>query len=176
MYVSKFIKITNMSQTMDIDVPSTIMYYYIGLTVGDILSGVLSQYLRSRKKAVLVFIAATFVFTLIYLFAPIQELTTFYMLCVALGLACGYWAIFITISAEQFGTNLRSTVSNTAPNFVRGMFVVMGLGLDFFTKLFPADMTLLPFLTVGAITFSLALLSLYFLKESFGRDLDYLEA
>lgn len=175
MYVSKYIKITNMSQTMDIDVPSTIMYYYIGLTVGDILSGTVSQYLRSRKKAVLIFILTTLAFTLIYLFAPIQNIIVFYSLCIALGLACGYWAVFITISAEQFGTNIRSTVSNTAPNFVRGMFWIMGLGITLFTNLYPAEMTLAPFITVGVITFGLAFLSLYFMEESFGRDLDYLE-
>jgi hypothetical protein len=118
---------------------------------------------------------STLFFTLVYFFVPIPSLMLFYILCGLLGLSCGYWAVFITISAEQFGTNIRSTVANTAPNFVRGMFFLMGVLLNFFIGLFPPHMTLAPILTVGAITFGLALLSLYYLEESFGRDLDYLE-
>ncbi|MEY5047329.1 MAG: transporter [Bacteroidota bacterium] len=175
MYVSKFLKFTNMSQSMNVDVPSTIMYYYIGLTVGDILSGVLSQYLQSRKKAVLVFILLTLFFTIVYFVAPIQNIVLFYSLCILLGMSCGYWAVFITISAEQFGTNIRSTVANTAPNFVRGMFVVMGLVLDLLIKLLPSTMTYEPILIVGALTFIIALVSLYYLDETFNRDMDYLE-
>ena len=175
MYASKFVKLTNISPDIPIDTPMIIMVYYIGLTVGDIMSGMLSQYLKSRKKAVLAFILCTLGFTLVYFFVPIPTLILFYVVCGLLGLSCGYWAVFITISAEQFGTNIRSTVANTAPNFVRGMFVVMGLLLDFLVGIFPSHMTLSPILSVGALTFGLALLSLYYLEESFGKDLDYLE-
>jgi putative MFS transporter len=175
MYASKNVKLTNISPEIPIDTPMIIMVYYIGLTIGDIMSGMLSQYLKSRRVAVLAFIMSTLFFTLVYFFVPIPSLMLFYVTCGLLGLSCGYWAVFITISAEQFGTNIRSTVANTAPNFVRGMFFLMGVLLNFFIDLFPPHMTLAPILTVGAITFGLALLSLYYLEESFGRDLDYLE-
>ncbi len=175
MYASKNVKLTNINPEIPIDTPMIIMVYYIGLTIGDILSGMLSQYLKSRRVAVLAFIVSTLFFTLVYFFAPIPSLILFYLTCGLLGLSCGYWAVFITISAEQFGTNIRSTVANTAPNFVRGMFFLMGVLLNFFIGLFPPHMNLAPILSVGAITFGLALLSLYYLEESFGRDLDYLE-
>jgi MFS family permease len=175
MYASKFVKLTNISKEIPIDIPMIIMIYYIGLTVGDIVSGMFSQYFKSRKKVVISFILLTLFFSLVYLFAPIQTLTMFYIECGLLGLACGYWAVFITISAEQFGTNIRSTVANTAPNFVRGMFVVMGLLLEFLEGIFPISMTLAPILTVGVLAFGIALYSMFTLEETFGKDLDYIE-
>jgi len=116
-------------KALNLDVPiiagKAVMWEYIGLTLGDISSGILSQYLRSRKKVVLLFILLANVLIAIYLFVPLQSATMFYTLCVFLGFAVGYRALFVTIAAEQFGTNLRANVATTVPNFVRGSIIIM---------------------------------------------------
>lgn len=89
-----------------------------------------------------------------------------------LGFASGYWATFVTIAAEQFGTNLRATVTTTVPNFVRGSLVAITLGFQFFKDRIGI---LEGAMVVGAITIVIALLALSQLKESFGKDLDYVE-
>jgi putative MFS transporter len=173
LYASRFTKLTHISSTIEIDQPMIIMVYYMGLTIGDLLSGVVSQLLKSRLKAVFIFIAMTFVGCLIYLFAPIHSQFLFYVICFSLGLACGYWAIFITIAAEQFGTNIRSTVANTVPNFVRGALVLLSFLLSGFISLIGNEFISL--LLVGVVVFGIALLSLFNLEETFNKDLDYTE-
>ena len=100
-----------------------IMFCYIGLAAGDFLSGFLSQFLGTRKKVVLAFILLTAAGILTYVMSRGLSLTAFYTLCVVLGLGGGYWAVFVTIASEQFGTNIRATVTTTVPNFVRGSLV-----------------------------------------------------
>jgi len=173
LYASRFLSLTNISKDIVIDQPIIIMVYYLGLTLGDILSGVISQILRSRIKAVFIFITATFVGCLVYLFAPIPDQNWFYVLCFMLGISCGYWAMFITIAAEQFGTNIRSTVANTVPNFVRGALVILTMMLSGLLLLIPDEFISL--LIVGAIVFGVAMVSLLTLDETFGKDLDYME-
>jgi MFS family permease len=149
-----------------------IMYAYIGLSVGDLISGVLSQVWRSRKKVVLLFIVLNMVFTLLFLFSPNASLSWFYMQCFLLGAATGFWALFVTIAAEQFGTNLRSTVTTTVPNFVRGavypmtsIFILLKVSLGIVTAA----------LVVGTGAMLLALFATLYVKETFGKDLDYIE-
>ena len=100
-----------------------VMYSYIGLAAGDLLSGFASQAIRSRKKTVFVFILLTLIFIITYLYWPFQTSSGFYIGCFFMGFGVGYWALFVTIAAEQFGTNLRSTVATTVPNFIRGSVV-----------------------------------------------------
>jgi MFS family permease len=88
-------------------VGDAVMFSYLGLVVGDITSGVLSQWFRSRKKVVLWFIILTMALILLYLFSPIKTLTSFYVKCFLLGFGVGYWALFVTIAAEQFGSMMR---------------------------------------------------------------------
>lgn len=151
----------------------SIMFTYIGLIFGDFISGFVSQWAKSRKKIVLFFIAATFAMVLIYIFFPGKTAFYFYTLCVFIGFAIGYWAVFTTIASEQFGTNLRSTVTTTVPNFVRGAVVPITLMFTAFKGTF-GNMKSAAIL-VGIFVFILSIFALYHLKETFGEDLNYFE-
>jgi hypothetical protein len=151
---------------------TAVAFCYSGITLGSFGSGILSQVWGTRKKVVGLFIAATMLGVLGYLTLPGLSPWQFYLLAGYLGLATGYWAVFVTIAAEQFGTNLRSTVATTVPNFVRGAvplitFSFVGLKGHLGFKGSAA--------TVGAACFTLALVSLWGLRETHGRDLDFLE-
>ncbi|MFO0752098.1 MAG: MFS transporter [Thermodesulfovibrionales bacterium] len=149
-----------------------VMYCYLGLVLGDFSSGLLSNYLRSRRKAVFLFIVLICVSLGAYFALDGASTAAFYAVCGALGFAGGYWAVFITIAAEQFGTNLRATVATTVPNFVRGMVVPI-------TFLFQAAKSHFGILqggaAVGGICILLALYALHRLDETFTKDLDYIE-
>jgi len=135
-------------------------------------SGLLSQIIRSRTRAVFLFILLTLVFILIYLYAPISNSIQFYVICFLLGFGIGYWALFVTIAAEQFGTNLRSTVATTVPNFIRGTVIPLTLLFQFFRN----DLGILTgALIVGLITIIIAFWALRLIDETFGRDLNFLE-
>ncbi|MBI5247457.1 MAG: MFS transporter [Elusimicrobia bacterium] len=149
-----------------------VMWLYAGCALGDFASGGLSQLLRSRRKAALVFVLATAATCAVYLNLRGASLETFYWTCAFLGFFAGYWAIFVTIASEQFGTNIRATATTTVPNFVRGSLVAVS-GL--FQYLKPDQGILGAAGIVGALCFALALTSLLGLKETFGKDLDYLE-
>ena len=151
-----------------------VMYCYIGLSVGDLLSGLFSQILKSRKKVVFIYLGMTLALLFYYIFGA-YGLTRdeYYFLCFLLGFATGYWAIFVTIAAEQFGTNIRSTVTNTVPNFVRGSVIPITTG---FTALLSYTNSLNSALIVGLICIGLAAWGTSKLKESFSEDLDYFES
>lgn len=150
-----------------------IMWCYAGLSLGDLCSGLLSQVLKSRKKGVGVFLIITA--SLVGLYVTQSELTwaQFYALCFGLGFGTGYWAVFVTIAAEQFGTNIRATVTTTVPNFVRGSVVPTTLAF----QILSAKFGMIPgVVIVGVVVFSLAGLSLWMMKETYGKDLNYLES
>ncbi len=149
-----------------------IMYCYIGIAIGDIVAGFLSQMLRSRKKVMLLFLLLTGVSIVVYLNADGMNSQEFIWLVLFLGFASGYWATFVTIASEQFGTNLRATVTTTVPNFVRGSLVHATLS---FTSLKASLGIINSALVVGFVSLAIALFALYQLKETFGKDLDYLE-
>lgn len=158
--------------TGPISAGDAIMYAYIGLVVGDFASGYLSQVLRSRKKAIFVFLVMTVLSILVYASLHGLSPTQFYAVCVLLGISAGYWAVFVTTAAEQFGTNIRATVTTTAPNFVRGAVVLLTSVFQFLKQ----DFSLLSSaLIVGGTSIVVALIALSTLKDSFGKDLDYLE-
>jgi MFS transporter, putative metabolite:H+ symporter len=150
----------------------TIMFCYAGLSLGDFLSGVLSQLLKSRKKTVYIFIAFAVIFTIIYLNAKGISADNFYILCFILGFFGGYWAVFVTMSSEQFGTNIRATVTTTVPNFVRGALIPITIG---FKALIPSYGLLQSALIVGVICYGAAFWATSQLEESFSKDLDYVE-
>ncbi|WP_234733817.1 MFS transporter [Tellurirhabdus bombi] len=149
-----------------------VMLSFAGQAVGDVASGLLSQYFQSRKKAIRGFILLSFVFVTVYLLVPLKDIDTFYLVCIFLGFANGYWALFVTIAAELFGTNLRATVATTVPNFVRGAVIPLTAlflwGKTEFGVLYSA-------LGVGVLTVVLALIALAFLEETFRKDLNYVE-
>jgi MFS family permease len=154
---------------------TAVMYAYIGLSFGDLLSGILSQVMKSRRMVVYLYLSFTLIITIIFLFFLHDiSLTTYYFMCFLLGTGTGYWAIFVTIAAEQFGTNIHSTAANTIPNFVRGSVNVITL---FFSALIAMNLNdgFAAFI-VGIFFLLLALYSISKLKETFGKDLNYVES
>ncbi len=153
---------------------TAVMYTYIGLSFGDLISGLLSQVLKSRKKVVFLYLSFTAILTLVFLFfGKGMTATTYYFFCFLLGTGTGYWAIFVTIAAEQFGTNIRSTAANTIPNFVRGSVNVIML---LFSLLLASQLSVgISAFLIGAFFIGLAFYSLSQLKETFAKELDYIE-
>ncbi len=145
---------------------------YLGLTVGDFASGALSQLLGSRRRVVGGFLALTLAGILAYLLVPGLPAAGFYGIIFFLGLGIGYWALFVTIAAEQFGTNIRSTVATTVPNFVRASLVPITLS---FGLLKDAVGMIPSALIVGVVCLAIAAWALAGLEETHGKDLDYLE-
>lgn len=146
---------------------------YLGLAVGDFLSGLTSQLLRSRKKALFLFQSLSLILVIILFFSVSEKgQLYFYSLCFALGIGAGFWALFVMIAAESFGTNIRSTAATSIPNFVRASVVPMSLLLTFgrlYLSLWQAT------LYVGLMVFFLSLISTFFYKETFHDSLDYNE-
>lgn len=152
---------------------NAVMFCYLGLVLGDLASGLLSQMLRSRRKVVLLFMLLTLASIALYFLQGSRSAGFFYGVCLILGFSIGYWAIFVTVAAEQFGTNLRATVATTVPNFVRGMVVPITLLFQLFRQ---QGMSLeSSALLVGAICFIAAFAALAALDETFHKDLDYYE-
>lgn len=151
---------------------NAVMFCYLGLVFGDLSSGLLSQVLKSRKKVVLLFLLLTLAAIALYFLQGSRSAAFFYGVCLLLGFASGYWAIFVTIAAEQFGTNLRATVATTVPNFVRGMVVPITLLFQLFRGYLGLEGGAL---AVGAICAVAAIIALSFLEETFHKDLDYYE-
>lgn len=150
----------------------SVMMAYAGLVVGDIISGVLSQYLRSRKKVIGAFLAATVGGVAGYFLFPYHSVAQFYWACFALGISVGYWALFVTVAAEQFGTNLRATVATTAPNFIRASLIPLII-LFGYLKIWMGPIH--SAMVVGAISIGIAAVALAPMKDTFDTDLDYLE-
>jgi len=150
-----------------------VLYTYLGLVVGDLGSGFASQWIASRRRVVAAWLVLTAVLSAAYLSLSGPSPTTVYALCFGLGVAIGYWAVFVTIAAEQFGTNLRSTVTTSVPNFVRGSVPLLTgaflglrrMGLSMVTSA----------AVVGSVTLVVALGALWGLEETFGKELDYTE-
>jgi MFS family permease len=149
-----------------------VMWCYVGLASGDLLSGVLSHVLHSRKKAIALMMSFTLIGTLIYLFGGVQSTGVFYGLCVAMGFGIGYWAMFVTVGAEQFGTNLRATAATTVPNMVRGLLIPMTLGYQY---LKPSLQVIHAGAVVGLVVFAIGFYCILTIPETHGKDLDYLE-
>ncbi|MFN8777650.1 MAG: MFS transporter [Flavobacteriales bacterium] len=156
----------------DVSVGRAIMYVYIGLSAGDLMSGLLSQWFRSRKKIILLYLVCTAMLIVAYLGLRGMSSGAFYTLCFLLGAGTGYWALFVSMSAEQFGTNIRATVATTVPNFVRGAVIPIILS---YKALEPTVGAFYSALIVGGVCMALAVASILYLRETFGKDLDYVE-
>jgi MFS transporter, putative metabolite:H+ symporter len=151
---------------------NAVMFCYLGLVFGDISSGLLSQVLKSRKKVILLFMLLTIASIAFYFLQGSNSPGFFYGVCFVLGFSIGYWAIFVTVAAEQFGTNLRATVATTVPNFVRGMVVPITLLFQLFRQYFGLEGGAL---AVGALCVVAGFLALVSLEETFHKNLDYYE-
>lgn len=153
---------------------NAILYGSIGLTLGDLLAGLFSQWLKSRKRAVALNLTAGFCLMLFYTLVPGLTSTAIYVLSFFLGITVGYWAVLVTMAAEQFGTNIRGTVATTVPNFVRGSAALAASGFAWLKGLEGVSVANAA-LMVGSLCFGLALLALLRMEETFHRDLDYEE-
>ncbi|RYF12912.1 MAG: MFS transporter [Flavobacteriales bacterium] len=150
----------------------SIMWCYVGLSAGDIASGFFSHALKSRKKAVFYLMLLTLAASLYYLFGGIKDATTFYTVCLIMGFGIGYWAMFVTIGAEQFGTNLRATAATTVPNMVRGTVVLMTTLFSYFKTGFSVIES---GALVGLICFVIGFYCILTIQETHNRDLDFIE-
>jgi MFS transporter, putative metabolite:H+ symporter len=157
----------------------SIMFAYLGITIGDLASGLISQLLKSRKKALGIFLMMTFFSVFLYFKVAIISEPIYYTIITIIGFATGYWAVFMSTAAELFGTNIRATATTTAPNFVRGAVIFLTLSFRYFETLFvdsegKSDSRMAA-ITVGIVVAVLSLLALYNLKETFAKDLNYTE-
>jgi putative MFS transporter len=177
-----------LSITGNIIAGDAVMFSYLGLTAGDFSSGFISQKIGSRKKVVAAYILLTLITILLYLFIPVKTAFFFYVVCFMLGFAIGYWALFVTIAAEQFGTNLRSTVATTVPNFIRGTVVPLTFLFKYLRDAISEHYSsihgvakaqsmgiIYGALIVGVFTIGVAFVSLRIIDETYGRELNFEE-
>lgn len=158
--------------TAEIKAGKAIMFAYTGLVLGDLASGLLSQILKSRTKVMFIFLLLDLVAVSVFLTAKGVSASTLYLICGFLGFSVGFWVIFVTIAAEQFGTNIRATVTTTVPNFVRGALVPLTFAFQYLkgqTDIITAA------IMVGIFSLTVALISLYGLKDTFNEELNYTE-
>lgn len=164
---------TEFKITGKIDAGKSVMYAYVAISIGDILIGLVSQYFKSRKKALYIFYGITAVAIYIFFFHLYGKTDNdLYWTCAFLGFGTGFWAIFVTMAAEQFGTNLRATATTTAPNMVRGSLTLVTL---LFTSLQSTTSYASAGLITGIAVMIVAVVSAIFTEETFGKDLNYVE-
>lgn len=156
----------------DIDPAKAVMYQYVGLAFGDLGAGLISNLIRSRKKTLFLFYGFISVFICVY-FLFHTNAFAFYMTCAALGVASGVSVLYITMSAEQFGTNLRASAAISIPNVVRGflpLIILLFKGLRTATGSFATGGWI-----TGAVIMAIAVIAAWYTHESFGKDLNFLE-
>lgn len=169
-FSGKFASVLQVNGTID---PTTcIVFCYLGLSVGDLISGGFSQWTKSRKKIIFAYLTTTILISLYFLLVKGHSVFTFYTLSFLLGATTGYWVLFVSNAAEQFGTNIRATVASTVPNFVRGSTVPIVLS---YKALEPHFGEINSALIMGAITISLAIAAVLYLPETFSKNLDFIE-
>ncbi len=153
------------------------MYAYVCISVADILAGLLSHVLKSRKKALYIFYGMSAISMVLFFNQENGTALGMYWICAALGFSSGYWAIFVTMAAEQFGTNLRATAATTVPNMVRGALPIMLLLFNGLQLVFSTVSN--PYITAawvtGVIVMLIAMLAAFFTEETFGKDLNFVE-
>jgi putative MFS transporter len=158
-----------------IDSGRSVMFAYVGIAIGDLLVGYVSQYFKSRKKALLVFYLISIVGMVLFFSSYNNSDERMYAICAFLGFSTGYWAIFNQMAAEQFGTNLRATAATTIPNMVRGALPLINfLFLDILQKMFGWSIVQSGIFT-GIVVMSITLIAFVFTEETYHKDLDYLE-
>lgn len=158
-----------------IDSGRSIMFAYAAIAIGDMLVGLVSQYFKSRKKALLIYYMLTIVGLVLFFSGYNRSDSTMYAICTLLGFSTGFWAIFVTMGAEQFGTNLRGTAATTIPNMVRGALPLINMMfLDLFQKSWGWNLVYSGIIT-GIVVMTITLIAYYFTEETFHKDLNYVE-
>lgn len=156
-----------------IDPGRAIMFQYMAIAFGDLSVGLLSQWLQSRKKALFIFYGITILFTTLYFLQQGGSSSTFYWICAGLGYGTGFSVVYITMSAEQFGTNLRASAAISIPNMVRGALPLILLLFKTIREAVGSYLT--GGWITGAFLMSMAIIAAYYTKETFGKDLDFTE-
>jgi hypothetical protein len=158
-----------------IDSGKATMFGYIGISIGDVTIGMVSQYFKSRKKALFLFYAFTIISAVLYFSSLNNSDSRMYLICGLLGFSSGFWAIFVTMGAEQFGTNLRATAATTIPNMVRGALPLMNLMfLDLFQNTWKWSLIQSGIVT-GIIVMMIAIIAAWFTEETFRKKMNFLE-
>ncbi len=158
-----------------IDSGRSIMFAYAAIAIGDMLVGLVSQYFKSRKKALLIYYMLTIIGLILFFSGYNRSDSTMYAICTLLGFSTGFWAIFVTMGAEQFGTNLRGTAATTIPNMVRGALPLINMMfLDLFQKSWGWSLVYSGIIT-GIVVMTITLIAYYFTEETFHKDLNYVE-
>jgi len=152
-----------------------IMYAYAAIAIGDILVGLISQYFKSRKKALYLFYFFAIISGIYFFSGNIKNDATMYAACAALGFSTGFWAIFVTMGAEQFGTNLRATAATTIPNMVRGSLPLINLMFVNWFQNINGWSFVNSAIVTGIIVMVVTLIAAYFTEETFHKDLNYVE-
>jgi MFS transporter, putative metabolite:H+ symporter len=155
-----------------VDPGKGIMVAYAAISVGDILIGFISQWLKSRKLSLWIFHIISVIGVIWFFLLQGAPATTVYWVCVVLGFGTGFWAMFVTMAAEQFGTNIRATVATTVPNMARGSLALVAL---LFKSLLPSQGYFRSGWITGIIVFAIAFIALAMTEETFGKDLNYIE-
>jgi MFS transporter, putative metabolite:H+ symporter len=150
-----------------------VMYHYIGASIGAFATGLISQYLKSRKRALLISLYTLSLTMIWYFFASGVSDTLFYFILFLIGIPNGYWSVFVTTASEQFGTNLRATATTTIPNFVRGATVAVTTAFNYFKS--GSFGIVGSGIMVALFVMAFAFYSSYTIEESYHKDLDYLE-
>jgi putative MFS transporter len=158
-----------------VDSGKATMFGYIGISIGDVTIGFVSQYFKSRKKALFLFYAFTIISSVLYFSSLNNSDSMMYFICGLLGFSSGFWAIFVTMGAEQFGTNLRATAATTIPNMVRGALPLMNLMfLDLFQQTWKWNLINSGIVT-GIIVMIIAIIAAFFTEETFRKKMNFLE-
>ena len=158
-----------------VDSGRAIMFAYVGIALGDIAIGFVSQYFKSRRKALFIFYGLTILSVALFFSPANSSDTSMYTICTLLGFSTGFWAIFVTMGAEQFGTNLRATAATTIPNMVRGSLPLLNIVFkDYFQDSLKWDIINSGVVT-GCIVIIIAIVSAYFTQETFHKNLNYNE-
>ncbi len=158
----------------NVDPGRAVLYQYAGLALGDLSAGILSNIIKSRRKALFIFYGIAALFMVLYFMQHNGSLQGMYWICCGLGFGSGISVLYISMSAEQFGTNLRATATTSIPNFVRGGLVLISLLFQWIRSLKGMDYVTAGWI-VGIIVMGIATTAVIFTKETFGKDLDFIE-
>ncbi|MFM7080130.1 MAG: MFS transporter [Bacteroidota bacterium] len=145
--------------------------FQLGITTGDLSSGITSQLARTRKRTILLFMGIAVIAT-IWLFYGFATGGLPIWVCLLMGFGCGYLSVFVTTIAEHFGTNLRVLVTSTVTNFMRGSVTIM---IPFHLWLENHMSLWWSLVITGVLVWTLAIISTLSLRETYGRNLDFTE-
>ncbi len=156
----------------DIAPGKVMVFMYVAISIADFMSGILSQLLKSRKKALYIYYLIMITGVVLYFFQYNGSANSMIVICMIIGFGTGFWALFVTIAAEQFGTNLRATATTTTPNMVRGSLVVIAFLFEYLQR---HTSFIMSGAITGAVVMALGCFALVVLKETYGKDLNFLE-